>query len=69
MKEYVLTFDIPRELASVRKKVHRDLIRIGAKKLQHSFWKSDKLQDFMTIAIFIKKAQGQATILEEKLIF
>ena len=69
MKEFILTYDIPRELTRIRKKVHRHLITIDAKKLQHSIWKSEKLRDLIDIATFIKKSGGSATILEEKLVF
>lgn len=62
-------FDIPREEHKIEVKVWRDLKRMDAKMIQHSVWKSDKLQDLIGIATFIKKSGGQATILEEKLIF
>lgn len=69
MKEFVLIYDVPRESVSVETKVWRDLQKIKAKKVQHSVWKSDKLQDLIDIATFIKKSGGEATILEEKLVF
>ena len=69
MKEFVLIFDVPRESVAVAVKTWRDLGKIGAKKLQHSVWKSEKLQDLIDIATFIKKSGGNASILEEKLIF
>lgn len=69
MKEFVLMFDIPREEHKVEVKVWRGLHRMSAKMVQHSIWKSVKLQDLMDIATFIKKSGGQASILEEKLIF
>lgn len=69
MKEFVLIYDVPREPTRVETKVWRDLSKLGAKRLQHSVWKSYKLKDLIEIATFIKKSGGQATILEEKLIF
>ena len=69
MREFILTFDIPRDLVSVRKKVHRDLIGIGAERMQHSFWKTEKLDSLIGIAIFIKKSGGDARILEERFVF
>ncbi|MBI1978729.1 MAG: hypothetical protein HYS62_01550 [Candidatus Aenigmarchaeota archaeon] len=69
MKEFILTFDMPRELTRVRKKVHRDLIKIDSKKFQQSLWKSRDLRSLIEIATFIKKSGGSASILEEKLVF
>ncbi len=69
MREFILTFDIPRDLVSVRKKTNRDLQKLGAKKIQHSLWKSNNLKSLIDIATFIKKNNGNASILEEKLIF
>lgn len=69
MKNYILSFDIPRENNSQRRKINRDLNKINAKMIHHSTWKSDKLNDLISIATFIKKSGGSASILEEKLIF
>lgn len=69
MKNYILTYDIPRELANIKLIVNRDLHKISAKKVQHSLWKSEKLKELIDIAAFIKKSGGHAMILEEKLIF
>ncbi len=69
MKEFVLIFDVPRESGTVAVKVWRDLQKSGAKKLQHSVWKSSELSELMNIALFIKKSGGSATILEERLVF
>ncbi len=69
MKEFILTFDIPRDATRIRKKVHRDLIKMNSRKIQYSLWKSKDLNSLVDIAIFIKKSGGGATILEERLIF
>ena len=69
MKDVILLFDIPREERRIELKIWRELKRLDAKMVQHSVWKSDKLQDLIDIATFIKKSGGQATILEEKLVF
>ncbi len=69
MKEFVLIYDIPRGDVKVAVKVWRDLIKLGAKKLQHSVWRHSDLSKLIEIATFIKKSGGSATILEEKLIF
>ncbi len=67
--EFVLLFDVPFEERALARKVQRDLGRMGARMLQQSVWKSKNLQDLIDIAIFIKKAGGDARILEEKFIF
>lgn len=69
MKSYILTYDIPRELANIKLIVNRDLHKMSAKKVQHSLWKSANVKDLIDIATFIKKSGGHAIILEEKLIF
>ncbi len=69
MKDAILMFDIPRERHDVELKANRDLHKMNAKMIQHSVWKSDNLKNLIDIATFIKKNDGQASILEEKLIF
>ncbi|MBI2543207.1 MAG: hypothetical protein HYW24_03415 [Candidatus Aenigmarchaeota archaeon] len=68
-KEFVLIFDVPRDLHKVELKVNRDLHRHEAKMVQHSVWRHSDLSRLIEIATFIKKSGGSATILEEKLIF
>jgi hypothetical protein len=67
--EYILSFDLPKELDAERKRINRDLRGIDAKMIHHSFWKSEKLKELISIAQFIKNSGGKARILEEKLIF
>lgn len=69
MQEFILIFDVPRELHKVELKVNRDLHKLKAKMVQHSVWKHSDLSKLIEIATFIKKSGGSATILEEKLIF
>lgn len=69
MKDAILIYDIPRESHSVAVQVLRDLQKINAKMIHHSTWKSNKVKDLIDIAILIKKSGGNASILEEKLIF
>jgi len=69
MKDVIFIFDIPKKENTVKVRVWRDLIKINAKKIQHSVWKSDDLKNLIEIANFIKKSGGHAMILEEKLIF
>ena len=69
MREFVLTFDIPREKHRAEVKVWRDLLKHDSKMMQYSVWKHSDLSKLMEIATFIKKSGGSATILEEKLFF
>ena len=67
--EYVLSFDLPQESETERRKINRDLNKLGAILVHDSFWKSKKLKELIFIAQFIKNSGGKARILEEKLIF
>lgn len=67
--EFVMIFDVPLEDRALARKVQRDLGKIGAKMLQQSVWKSDSLQDLISIASLVKKSGGNAKILKEKFIF
>ena len=69
MKEFILVFDLPREMGTTKVKTWRDLKRLDAKMIQHSVWKSEKLQDLIDIVTFIKKSGGIARILEERFVF
>ena len=69
MGDFILVFDIPRDMKSEKVKVWRDLNKLGAKMFQYSVWKSSDLKSLIGIASFIKKLGGSASILEEKLIF
>ncbi|MBU5537248.1 MAG: hypothetical protein QW818_00675 [Candidatus Aenigmatarchaeota archaeon] len=69
MKEFILSFDLPKEMAPIRSRLHRRLTSMKAVKIHDSFWKSQKLEELIAIAQEIKKFGGQASILEEKFIF
>ena len=66
MKRFLIAFDLPRELASEKVKVNRELHKISAKRVQHSLWSSDSLSDLTEIGILIRKLGGNSQILEEK---
>jgi len=68
-QQFILIFDIPRNMPTLALKVNRWLKRINAKKFQHSVWKSEKLNELIAIATFIKDFGGNAAILEEKFVF
>lgn len=67
--EFVIIFDIQLEDRTLARKVQRDLNKIDAKMLQQSVWKSEKLEELIPIAALIKKAGGDAKILEERFVF
>lgn len=67
--EFILIFDVPRESQALKRQVHRLLVRISAKQIQFSVWKSKELQELIDIASFIKKSGGDARILEERFVF
>jgi len=67
--EFLLIFDIPRELNTLKVQVWRELNRKNAEKVQFSIWKSNNLKELVKIASWIKRLGGKASILEEKFIF
>ena len=67
--DFVLIFDVPTELGSVKRQTDRLLVRSGAKQIQRSVWKSKELSSLIDIASFIKKSGGDARILEERFVF
>jgi len=66
---FVIVFDIPRTEQTERRRLHRELVRGGAVKVQDSFWRSDKMKFLIDVGIRIRKIGGSATILEEKFLF
>lgn len=69
MKEFILVFDLPREMGTVKVRTWRELQEIGAKMMQFSIWKSEKLDELVKLAADIKKSGGSARILEERFVF
>ncbi len=69
VKEFILVFDLPREMGTVKVRSWRELQKIDAKMLQFSIWKSEKMDELIRIAIDIKKSGGSARILEERFVF
>jgi hypothetical protein len=66
---FVLIFDIPAVRSVEKVRINRMLHRIGAKKIQDSFWKHENLKLLIEIASQIKNIGGKASILEEKILF
>jgi len=69
MKDFILIFDIPRGMNTLKVQIWRELQRKNAKMIQFSIWKSNNLKELIDIASFIKKSGGKASILEEKFVF
>ena len=69
MKEFVLVFDLPREMGTTKVRTWRELQKMDAKMIQFSIWESEKLDELMKLAIDIKKSGGDAKILKEQFVF
>ncbi|MCD6403474.1 MAG: hypothetical protein J7K98_04070, partial [Candidatus Aenigmarchaeota archaeon] len=68
-KNFVLSFDLPRNMNTLRVRVFRKLKRINATKVHDSLWSANDLQGLIEIALLIKRFGGSARILEEKFVF
>jgi len=66
---FVLSFDIPRGMSTLRTKVFRKLKRMNAKMINESLWSLNDLNALMELALLIKNHGGNARILEEKFVF
>jgi hypothetical protein len=69
MKNFIISFDIPKEMIALRVKVFRELRRMNAKMIHESLWESPLLQNLTDIALKIKQHGGRSRILEEKFVF
>lgn len=67
--EFILIFDVPLEDRALARKIQRDLGKVGAKMVQQSVWKSKDLHELISMATLVKKAGGDAKILEERFVF
>lgn len=68
-KEFILVFDIPRQLNTLKVQVWRKLRRKDCEMVQFSIWKSANLKLLTDVASWIRKSGGSASILEEKFVF
>jgi len=66
---FILLFDIPSELQTLKRQIDRQLTRVGAELVQKSVWKLENLNLLIDIASWIKRAGSDARILEEKFLF
>jgi hypothetical protein len=69
MKNFIISFDIPREMNSLRVRVFRKLKKNDARMIHESLWESPSLQNLIDTALTIKQHGGKSKILEEKFIF
>ena len=57
---FVISFDIPVEEETEKRRINRELHRINARRIQQSFWEHDNLNQLMQIALRIKSIGGSA---------
>ncbi len=66
---FILSFDLPRDYNTARVRIFRHLKKINARMVHESFWRHDDLKELVDVAMLIKKFDGSASILEERLVF
>lgn len=62
----MLIFDIPRELNTLRNRIHRRLIKFDVKKIQDSVWVSKNVNLLSDMAREIEKEGASAQVLGSK---
>jgi hypothetical protein len=58
--EFLLSFDLPKEMAIIRSRLHRRLVKIGAKRIHDSLWISRDLSSLIDVALIIRANGGSA---------
>jgi len=66
---FVIVFDIPVREKVEKVRINRELRRMGARRVQDSFWRHENLNQLVNLAIRIRSIGGKAEILEEKFLF
>ena len=66
--QYIIIYDIPREMKSFQVWVNRALKKAGAEKFQHSVWECPDLASLKEISRRITKEGGVAVVLEKKIV-
>ncbi|MBI5073478.1 CRISPR-associated endonuclease Cas2 [Candidatus Woesearchaeota archaeon] len=69
MIEYIIIYDVPRDKKSMQVKINRKLKAIGAEMIQYSTWESKDLKGLKEVAKLVKQVDGDAIILEKKVVF
>ena len=59
-RSFLLSFDLPKEMAVIRARIHRKLKKINAKMIHESLWESSSLQALIDIAELIAANGGSA---------
>ncbi len=68
-KPAFLIYDMPPERKSDARSIQRKLNMMGARMVQQSVWKTEKIKELMGLGVEIRKLGGRAEILEERLLF
>lgn len=63
-KTFILIFDIPRKLNTLRNRIHRRLVKFNVEKIQDSVWASGDVNLLLNIAKEIKKDGASAQVLK-----
>ena len=58
--EFLLSFDLPKEMATIRSRLHRKLVKLKAKKIHDSLWKSQDLSSLISMALIIRANGGSS---------
>ena len=66
---YLIVYDIRRLDNAMRLRVNRRLRKLGALRLQHSVWESNKFAHLQGLAVSIKSAGGKAIILRKQIAY
>ncbi|MDI6643236.1 MAG: hypothetical protein QMD95_04205 [Candidatus Hodarchaeaceae archaeon] len=66
---YLIVYDIRRLDNATRLRTNRRLRKLGALRLQHSVWESNKFVHLQALVISIKSAGGKALILKKQVIY
>jgi CRISPR/Cas system-associated endoribonuclease Cas2 len=61
-KKFMLVFDIPRKLNTLRNRVHRRLVKFNVEKVQDSVWASNDVNLLLDTAKEIKKEGASAQV-------
>jgi hypothetical protein len=62
MRKFMLIFDIPRELNTLRNRIHRRLIKFDVEKVQDSVWASQNVNLLLDMAKEIKEEGASAQV-------
>ena len=58
--EFLLSFDLPKEMAIIRSRLHRRLVKLKAKRIHDSLWRSRDLSGLLDVALIIRSNGGSS---------